>query len=65
MIWLAIFLPASTAADRELIENLQQQLKRPWPELQAAIYGAKFATLRAPKDTDEEIKEIFKRKGRR
>ena len=48
--------------DRELIENLQQKLKRPWPELQAAVYGAKFATLRAPKDTDEEIKEIFKKK---
>jgi ATP-dependent helicase/nuclease subunit A len=46
--------------DKELIESLQVKLESPWDELQTAFCVVKFATMRAPKGTDEEIKDIFK-----
>ncbi len=56
------FVPVFTA-DREVLNGLEQALVTgDWDILRAAFWGVKkFATLRAPKGTDEELKEQFKR----
>ena len=46
-------------ADRELLAEIESEFEAPWADLRTAVYGAKFATMRTPKGTDEEIKAIF------
>lgn len=53
------FCAPIAAADREVVLNLQSQLDASWTELRAAVYAVKFATMRFPKGTEDEIKAIF------
>ena len=47
-------------SDRELVLSLQEAMKKPvWDDRRAVFFAAKFAVLRAPKGTDDEIKALF------
>lgn len=49
-------------ADREMFSNLLTLLDGSWNDFRQAVYAVKFATLRAPKDTDEAQKDFFAKK---
>lgn len=49
-------------SDREIFAELSALLEKDWEAVRKAAYAVKFATLKAPKDTDEQQKEFFSKK---
>lgn len=59
------FYVTAFESDRALLDELIEARGVGWEALRRAVHAAKFATLRAPKETDEEQKAFFaKRRGR-